>query len=195
MDINKLIERIRNVLLSPRTEWPVIAQEQTSVAALYTGYIMILAAIPAVCRFVGHTAFSPLGIGVNFLMMILTYAFALGMVFVVALIIDALAPAFGAQKSQLQALKTVAYASTASWVAGVFLIIPFVGWIIALAGSIYSLVQLYFALPHTMKSPPEKTGGYFVVVLVIVSVLSWLIGAIVTAITIGAAVGTAGLRG
>lgn len=195
MDINKLIERVRNVLLSPRTEWPVIAQEQTNVAALYIGYIMILAAIPAVCRFVGYTALSPLSIGANFLMMILNYAFALGMVFVVALIIDALAPAFGAQKSQIQALKTAAYASTASWVAGVFLIIPFVGWIIALAGSIYSLVQLYFALPHTMKSPPEKTGGYFVVVLVIVLVLMWLIGAILAAITIGAAVSTAGLRG
>ncbi|WP_313919119.1 Yip1 family protein [Tahibacter sp.] len=195
MDINKLIERVKNVLLSPKTEWPVIAQEQTDIVRLYTGYIMILAAIPAVFGFLGNVVFSPLGIGLSFVVMILTYAFALGMVFVVALIIDALAPTFGAQKSQIQALKTVAYANTASWVAGIFLIIPLVGWIIALAGSIYSLVQLYFALPHTMKAPSEKTGGYFAVVLVIAIVLSWIIGAIVAAITIGAAVGTAGLRG
>jgi len=195
MDINKLIERVKNVLLSPKTEWPVIAQEQTDIVKLYTGYIMILAAIPAVFGFLGNAVFSPLGIGLSFVVMILTYALALGMVFVVALIIDALAPTFGAQKSQIQALKTVAYANTASWVAGIFLIIPLVGWIIALAGSIYSLVQLYFALPHTMKAPSEKTGGYFAVVLVITIVLSWIIGAIVAAITIGAAVGTAGLRG
>lgn len=195
MDINKLIERVKNVLLSPKTEWPVIAQEQTDIVRLYTGYIMILAAIPAIFGFLGNAVFSPLGVGLSFVVMILTYAFALGMVFVVALIIDALAPTFGAQKSQIQALKTVAYANTASWVAGIFLIIPFVGWIIALAGGIYSLVQLYFALPHTMKAPSEKTGGYFAVVLVIAIVLSWIIGAIVAAITIGAAVGTAGLRG
>jgi hypothetical protein len=195
MDINKLIERVKNVLLSPKTEWPVIAQEQTDIATLYTGYIMILAAIPAVFGFLGNVVFSSLGIGLSFMMMILTYAVALGMVFVIALIIDALAPTFGAQKSQIQALKTVAYANTASWVAGIFLIIPFVGWIIALAGSIYSLVQLYFALPHTMKAPSEKTGGYFAVVLVIAIVLSWIIGAVIAAITIGAAVGTAGLRG
>lgn len=195
MDINKLIERVKNVLLSPKTEWPVIAQEQTDIVKLYTGYIMILAAIPAVFGFLGNAVFSPLGIGLSFVVMILTYALALGMVFVVALIIDALAPTFGAQKSQIQALKTVAYANTASWVAGIFLIIPLVGWIIALAGSIYALVQLYFALPHTMKAPSEKTGGYFAVVLVITIVLSWIIGAIVAAITIGAAVGTAGLRG
>lgn len=195
MDINKLIERIRNVLLSPRTEWPVIAQEQTNVAALYTGYIMILAAIPAVFRFLGSVAFSPLSFSMNFLMMVLTYAVSLGMVFVIALIVDALAPTFGAQKSQIQALKTVAYASTAGWVAGVFLIVPLIGWIIALAGNIYSLVLLYFALPHTMKTPPEKAGGYFAVVLVIAIVLSWIIGLTVTAVTIGSAVGVAGLRG
>ncbi len=195
MDINKLIERVKNVLLSPKTEWPVIAQEQTDIAKLYTGYVMILAAIPAVFGFLSSAVFSPLGIGLSFMVMILTYALALGMVFVVALIIDALAPTFGAQKSQIQALKTAAYANTASWVAGIFLIIPLIGWIIALAGSIYALVQLYFALPHTMKSPPEKTGGYFAVVLVIAIVLSWIIGAIVAAITIGAAIGTAGIRG
>jgi hypothetical protein len=195
MDINKLIERVKNVLLSPKTEWPVIAQEQTDVATLYTGYIMILAAIPAVFGFLSSVLFSPLGIGLAFGIMIMSYAISLGLVFVIALIIDALAPTFGAQKSQIQALKTVAYAYTASWVAGIFLIIPLVGWIIALAGSIYALVQLYFALPHTMKAPPEKTGGYFAVVLVIALVLSWILGAIVAMITIGAAIGTAGLSG
>lgn len=195
MDINKLIERVKNVLLSPKTEWPVIAQESTDIAKLYTGYIMILAAIPAVFGFLSSVLFSPLGIGLAFGIMIMSYAISLGMVFVMALIIDALAPTFGAQKSQIQALKTVAYAYTASWVAGIFLIIPFVGWIIALAGGIYALVQLYFALPHTMKAPPEKTGGYFAVVLVIALVLSWILGAIVATITIGAAIGTAGLRG
>jgi Yip1 domain len=195
MDINKLIERVKNVLLTPKTEWPVIAREQTDIATLYTGYIMILAAIPAVFGFLSSVLFSPLGIGLAFGIMIMSYAISLGLVFVMALIIDALAPTFGAQKSQIQALKTVAYAYTASWVAGIFLIIPFVGWIIALAGGIYALVQLYFALPHTMKAPPEKTGGYFAVVLVIALVLSWIIGAIVAMITIGAALGTAGLRG
>jgi hypothetical protein len=195
MDINKLIARVKNVLLSPKTEWPVIAQEQTDIATLYTGYIMILAAIPAVFGFLSSVLFSPLGIGLAFGIMIMSYAISLGLVFVMALIIDALAPTFGAQKSQIQALKTVAYAYTASWVAGVFLIIPLVGWIIALAGGIYALVQMYFALPHTMKAPPEKAGGYFAVVLVIALVLSWIIGAIIATITIGAALGTAGLRG
>jgi hypothetical protein len=194
MDINKLIERVKNVLLTPKTEWPVIAQEQTDVVKLYTGYIMILAAIPAICGFLSTAVFSGLGIGISFVLMILSYAISLGMVFLMALIVDALAPTFGAQKSQIQALKTMAYAYTASWVAGFFLLIPIIGGILSLLGGIYSLVQLYFALPHTMKSPPEKTGGYLAVIIAIVIVLSFIFMAIIGAITVSAMVGAAALR-
>ena len=42
-----LVDRVKNILLSPRTEWPVIDAEPATVASLYTGYIMPLAAIPA----------------------------------------------------------------------------------------------------------------------------------------------------
>ena len=52
MNPNKLIERIRSILTSPKTEWPVIAAEPATVGGLYTGYIMLLAAIPAICTFI-----------------------------------------------------------------------------------------------------------------------------------------------
>lgn len=195
MDINKLIERVKNVLLSPKTEWPVIAQEQTDIVKLYTGYIMILAAIPAVCGFLSNVVFSGLGIVLSFVVMILSYGISLGIVFLMALIVDALAPTFGAQKSQIQALKTMAYAYTASWVAGVFYLIPIIGGILVLLSSIYSLVQLYFALPHTMKTPPEKTGGYLAVIIAISIVLTFIFMAIIGAITVSALVGAAALRG
>ena len=40
-----LVDRIKNILLSPRTEWPTIAGETATVQSLYVGYILILAAI------------------------------------------------------------------------------------------------------------------------------------------------------
>src|SRR6478752_2195624 len=122
MDINKLVERVKNILLTPKTEWPVIAQEQTDVAKLYTGYIMILAAIPAVITLLTYTFAGSVVAGVAGA--ILNYALSLGLTFLMAIIIDALAPTFGAEKNQIQALKTAAYANTAGWVAGIFGIIP-----------------------------------------------------------------------
>ena len=40
-----LVDRVKNILLTPRTEWSAIAGETATVQGLYTGYIMILAAI------------------------------------------------------------------------------------------------------------------------------------------------------
>lgn len=193
MDINKLIERVKNILLTPKTEWPVIAQEQTDVAKLFTGYIMILAAIPAVTNFLVYTMRGSLVAGL--VALIVGYALSLGVTFLMSIIVDALAPTFGGEKNQVQALKTVAYANTAGWVGGIFGIIPILGWLVALAAVIYGYVLLYFGLPHTMKSPPEKAGGYFAVVLIIGFVLSFIVGLIVGGIALAMLGGAAMMAG
>ena len=50
-----IVSRVKNILLTPKTEWAVIAGEQTPLPALYTGYVCILAAIPAVAMLIGGT--------------------------------------------------------------------------------------------------------------------------------------------
>lgn len=200
MDFNKLIARAKNILLTPKTEWPVIAGETETVQSLYLNYIVILAAIPALFSFIknsilgstwfGVTVHTPIGAGITG--MIVYYVLSLVMVFVMALIIDALAGTFGAQKNQVQALKTVAYAYTASWIAGIGVILGMgLGALIALAGGIYSIYLLYLGLPQTMKCPPEKAGGYTAVSIICAIVLSWIImlfvGGIVGTSMLGAA--------
>ncbi len=187
MDIDKLIARVKAILMTPKTEWPVIAAEPTTVPDLYKNYIAILAVIPAVAGFIkgsliGYGAFginirTPIGAGIAGA--IVGYVLTLVLAYVMALIIDALAPSFGAQKNPVQALKTVAFAWTASWVAGIGQIVPWLGWLIALAGGIYSIYLLYLGLPNTMKCPPEKAGGYTAVSIIIAIVLSWIIAIIV----------------
>ncbi|MBT2144441.1 MULTISPECIES: Yip1 family protein [unclassified Rhodanobacter] len=198
MDFGKIIERIKAILTTPRTEWPAAAAEPATVQSLYAGYIAIVAALPIVAGFIkgsliGSSAFgitvrTPIGMGI--VGMVLHYVLALVIVYVVALIINALAPTFGGQKDMVQALKTVAYAWTASWVAGIAVIVPWLGWLIAIAGGIYSIYLLYLGLPHTMKCPPEKAGGYTAVSVIIAIVLSWIVGAIVVGV-----VGTAAMTG
>jgi hypothetical protein len=198
MDFGKIIERIKAILTTPRTEWPVAAAEPATVQSLYAGYIAIVAALPIIAGFIkgsliGSSAFgitvrTPIGMGI--VGMLLHYVLALVIVYVVALIINALAPTFGGQKDMVQALKTVAYAWTASWVAGIAVIVPWLGWLIAIAGAVYAIYLLYLGLPHTMKCPPEKAGGYTAVSVIIAIVLSWIVGAIVVGV-----VGTAAMTG
>ena len=129
-----LVDRVKNILLSPRAEWPVIDAEPATVASLYTGYIMPLAAIPVICQAIGM---SMIGITIPFVgthyqtpivsaitSAAVMYVFSLIAVFIVALIVDALAPTFGGTKNQVQALKVVAYSYTASWVGGILVADP-----------------------------------------------------------------------
>ncbi|GAA0718970.1 Yip1 family protein [Dokdonella soli] len=198
MDTTKLVARVKAILMTPKTEWPVIAAEPATVPDLYKNYIAILAAIPAIAGFIkgsliGYGMFgihyrTPIMAGITG--MIVTYALGLALVYVMALIIDALAPSFSGQKNQVQALKAVGYAYTASWIAGIGVIIPGLGWLIAIAGGIYSIYLLYLGLSPTMKCPPEKAGGYTAVSIIIAIVLSWIIMLIV-----GGIIGTSAMMG
>jgi hypothetical protein len=182
VDLNKLIARVKGILLTPKTEWPVIAGEPTTVADLYKGYIVWLAAIPPLFAFLLTVRFAP---GFALTQLVIQYALTLGMVYVVALIIDALAPNFGGTKDKVQALKTIAYSITASCIAGVAVILPLIGLLIGLAGLVYSIYLLYLGLPHTMKSPPDRAGGYTAVIVVVTLIAGVLVGAVVGAITGG----------
>lgn len=178
-----LADRVKNILLQPQSEWQVIEPEQTDPQSLYTGYIMILALIPAVAGLIGTTfmvSFMGGRIGMGFVIgaAIMQYVLSLVMVFVVAFIADLLAPSFDGQKNLNQALKLTAYAMTAAWVAGVFTIIPMLGWLLSLLGALYALYLFYLGAPLLMKVPAAKTVGYTLVVVLAAIVVGFIIGMI-----------------
>ena len=182
----KLVERAKNILIQPKSEWGVIAAEPTSAPELYKGYIMPLAAIGPLASIIG---LSLVGISLPFMggtyrvplvnsitHAIASYILTLLGVFIIALIINALASTFGGEKNQTEALKLAAYASTPSWIAGIVMLLPMLS-IIALLAALYGIYLLYVGLPVLMKAPSEKAVGYTAAVV---------IGAIVVMIVIGA---------
>jgi hypothetical protein len=187
MDFNKLFARVMAILTKPASEWPVIAAEPAAASDLYRNYILVLAAVPAVCGFIKMSFIGmhvPLmgtmhvGVGAGLKGMIVGYALTLLGVYLMALLINALAPTFGAQKNPLQALKTVAYAYTASWVAGIGQLLPWIGVLVTLAGAGYSIYLLNLGLPHTMKCPPERSKAYTAVSIVIAILVGWTVAII-----------------
>lgn len=174
-----LIERVKNILLQPKKEWPVIDRESTDTASLYTGYIMPLAAIGPVAGAIGMSMFGIMGmrlpLGATLVHAVVSYGLALAMIYVMALIINALATTFGGRQNLNQALKVMAYAMTAAWVVGIFSLIPILA-VLGLLGALYSLYLLYLGLPVLMKAPPEKALAYTIVVIVCGIVISIVIG-------------------
>jgi hypothetical protein len=191
-----LVQRAKNIVLSPNTEWGVIETEPATTGGLITGYAVPLAAIGAVAGFIGsamigttlpfvghyRTPFMAALVGA-----IVAFGMALVGVFVLSLIIDALAPTFGAQKSQIQALKVAVYSYTPAWLAGVLQIVPILG-VLGIFAAFYGMYLLYLGLPRLMKSPQDKTLPYTLVVIVcaiVVSVAAAMVG--------GLFIGTAGM--
>ena len=211
MDLNKIVSRAKAMITTPRLEWPIAAAEPDTVGGLFTNYIVVLAAIPAIATFI---KISLIGTSVGFLgsfrlpfawgleQMVVSYILSLVGVFIGALVVDALAPSFGGEKNRVQALKAVAYGYTAYWVASIALIVPAIGWLVALLGAIYSIYLLNMGLPFTMKCPPEKAVGYTAVTIIVMIVIYFVIGLVVAGVTrmsgmnpYGAAFGTTGMNG
>ncbi len=177
-----LVERVKNILLTPKTEWPRIAEEAATTQSIFVGYVLILAAIgPIALALRGGIAAA-----------VFSYVVALVVVFVVTLIADALAPSFGGEKNFVQSLKLVAYSHTAAWVAGIFHLLPYLGPLIGLLAGIYSIYTFYIGAPLLKKSTADKAVGYTLVVIICVVVLWVLLGMVLMSTMSG---GVAGLGG
>jgi len=185
--------RVINILSKPTQEWPAIASESTDVAALYKEYIMPLAAIPAICGFLGMTLIgvtlplvgqirTPMASGLAGL--IVGYVLSLVGIFLAAFIVDKLAPSFQSSGGTVQALKMVAFASTPSWVAGVLQLVPMLGALAFLA-ALYGVYLFYLGLPSVMKTPPDKVIPYMVVSAIVIIVIS-VVTASISGIFMGA---------
>jgi hypothetical protein len=171
-----LVNRVKNILLQPASEWPVIDREPGDAGYLFKNYVAILAAIPAICGFVGAVMIGG-SILFGLIGAIIGYLLTFVAVYLLAFIVDTLAPNFAGRKDFQSALKLVVYSSTASWVGGVFALLPAIA-ILTLFCSLYSLYLLYLGIPVLMKAPEDRSLVYTIVV-VVCAIIVWVIIAVI----------------
>ena len=177
-----LVARAKGILTNPRQEWAAIDAEPLDLGQLLVGYVLPLAAIGPIASIIGWSAFGfglfRISMGTIIGMAITSYVMTIIGIFVLAWVINALAPTFGATQSMPQAIKVAAYSSTAAWVAGIFNIFPALA-ILAVIGGLYSLYLCWVGLPILMKAPAEKATTYVIVVIIALVLLYVVVGAIV----------------
>ncbi len=182
-----LVQRVQSILLKPKEEWVKIKAEPATVSGLFTSYAMILAAIGPTAQFIGRLLFRqqlpfarvPVwSVGRAFEYAIFSFVFSLVIVYLMALIIDILAPNYSSIQNMANAFKLAVYSMTPYWVAGILNIFPYLGILTILAG-LYGLIILYLGFETPMlETPKHKVMGYFVVSTIAVLVLFlvfWLI--------------------
>jgi hypothetical protein len=194
------ISRAANILLEPQSEWSAIARERSDPKSLYLGYVAILAILPAAATListslVGSIGFGRLGAGLALQAALSGYVLSLAMVLVIAFVASMLAPRFGGKGDFGEALKLTAYALTASWVTGIFTILPVVGWLISLLGGLYSLYLVQIGAPQLLQMPERAAIGYGIALVALAVVLSFAAGAVLAALFGMGAIGMMGAIG
>lgn len=181
-----IVERAKAITLNPAATWPVIEAEKHDAKSLFVPYLLILAAIPAICSFIGLSVVGVGGFGFNFrvpfasglAMMITTYILSVIMTFGMGWLASALAPTFGGKSDLVQGLKLAVFGGTPMMLAGIFNILPALS-IVGLLVALYSLYIIYLGLPVLMKNPKEKTIVYMVV-LILASIIAGVVLSMVT---------------
>lgn len=210
-----IMARAQNILLRPSAEWEVIAGESATTQGLFTGYACILAILPVIGALIAKVLIagvfgSMLGSAMGGISMasalvsgvlqgVIGYAFNLAIVFVVGLIINALATSFDAKSDAIQALKVAVYSGTALWVAGLFIWVPLLGALLYLAALGYTCYLLYLGVAKVMQPPEDKAVVYTVVVIgaeIGLVLVAWIITSIIVGmVAIGGAVATGAALG
>ncbi|MEO7057205.1 MAG: Yip1 family protein [Caldimonas sp.] len=196
-----LIDRVQAILLKPKLTWPVIAAEPGDVSSIFSTYVVILAAIPALAGFIGMTVFGFGGFGITvrvpivagLVNLIVGYLLSLVMVYVLSLVVNALAPTFGGTKNPVAALKVVAYSMTAVWVAGILSLLPALAILGGLIGIGWTIYLLYTGLPVLMRTPADKAGAYTAVTIVCGIIAGLIVGVISSMFITGGSMGMHGI--
>jgi hypothetical protein len=159
----QLVDRVKAIMLTPQTEWPVIEQEKATTPGLLINYVAVLAAIPEVAHFIGQSligAYTPILSGLS--RALIAYIVSFAAVYLVAFVIDRFAPKFGGQRNFSNALKLSVYSHTPLWLAGIFLLVPGLNFLMILGA--YGAWLLWIGLPLLMRAPREAALRYAILV-------------------------------
>ena len=175
-----LVARAADMILRPGGTWRAVDAEPAEIGDIYLGYVIPLAAVPPLAGFLGIYIFGGIQIGSIGVKPSLTgaaveavagYGLTLVLAYVLALVIDVLAPLFGGRADRTRAFKLVAYSGTGLWLAGLLALYPALGFPAALLGGLYSLYLLYIGLPRLMRIEEGRAITCFAVILLAVIVL------------------------
>ncbi|MDX1905038.1 MAG: Yip1 family protein [Thermonemataceae bacterium] len=167
-----LVEKVKNVLLSPKTEWEKSVSENTTFASLLTGYVAPLAVLGAIAAFIGYGFIGYSVLGVKIVGMQLGIALAISTLLnpilsyvIVTYVVNMLAPSFQSENNLDKSARLVAYSQTAGLVASLFSIIPAISFL-GIIG-LYGLYIAWIGLPIMKNTPNEKKVTYVVAIIVV----------------------------
>jgi Yip1 domain len=167
-----LIDRVKNILITPKTEWPVVNAETQTLSTVITAYVVPLALIGGAATFIGYGF---IGIDYGFIRMkgiqwgikmaaMQLVASIVGVV-ITTYIIDALAPSFSSTKNINKSAQLIAYGYTPAFIGAILSVFPVIAWLGSLFG-LYGIYLMYLGLGPLKNTPDDKKVIYLIVTVI-----------------------------
>ena len=178
----KILQRVIDLMTSPRNTWYHIQEEREDGRNLILHYSAVLAAAYIALGFLGKIIFLP-GFSFHFFYSLAALGIMVGALFLLGVLTNLLAPSFGTIRNEEAAFRLIAYASTGIWVVGMLTVIPRLHPLAFVGGFVYTAILFYEGCQVVMGTPREKAwqftlatmASWFLVVLVAL----WVVGQIV----------------
>lgn len=192
-----LIERAKNMLTTPKTEWLAVETETITPQSLLMSYVLPMAIISSIGQIFNGLVLVGIFGGYFIWVAIIGFVSIIISFYISIYVIDMLAPSFGSEKNLNRSAQLVAYSNTPNWIAGLLSFIPFIGFLIVIAGWIYSIYLFYIGLGPMKKTPEDKKIVYMILAFIIMIAIVFIVSAILMAIfggLIGYGIGYGGDR-
>ena len=187
-----LLNHLTGIFLNPADEWEKIRTEQRTVLSSFTSHGIILAAIPALCAYIGATQIGwDIG-GTNFKLtegstiplVLGFYIASLAAIGIIGKTIHWMSATYGADKPLATCMMLSTAILTPLFLSGFVALIP-VPWLImlvALCSIGYSVYLLYSGTAVVLEINPEK--GFLLASSVLTIGLVTLVGILITTVII-----------
>ncbi len=168
--LNAFLIRVKNILVHPRDEWQIIKEESSTSKKVIIGYVAAMAALPPVSAIAGRFIFDR-GVVDNAVHNPLAYVIAANILWYIMIIVDvlitgavvtAVAATVESAWIGLRGLKIAAYSFTPSFIVGVPIVIPRLGWLVYVAIA-YSVYLVYLGINSLMEIRQGKAAWYAIV--------------------------------
>lgn len=182
-----IIERVKNILITPKTEWEVINGETATAQSLLMSYVFPLAIVAAAGPLLKGLLFAG-AFGLKYFTISGVIAFIASVVsyYLSVIIIDMLAPSFASERNMNKSAQLVAYSGTPSYIGALLSFIPVIGFLISLAAWAYGIYLMYLGIGPLKKTPEDKKVIYMIVAFLIMIVLYFILVAILGAVLFAA---------
>jgi hypothetical protein len=182
------ISNAKSIVLNQEAEWTrMMAEESERQSLLRYGITLIVVAyvLLFVLSFLFSMAVSlvaPFSAMHMMTSVVVQFGLSVASLYFVPNILAMLAPSFGGENNQLNALKLFVFASTPAWLGTSVGVIPIIGWLAAIAGALYAVFLFWKHFTQALSIPEDKKVQYLAVAVLILIAVHFVIGRIGMAI-------------